>query len=47
MIIQKDSKYFNIMILCYKKQARNINDMAKVNLKSEKTTPFGGIFHLT
>jgi len=30
----------------HKKQAKIINDMAKVNIKSEKITPFGGIFHV-
>ena len=28
------------------KASKNINDMAKVNIKSEKITPFGGIFHV-
>ena len=28
------------------KASKDINDMAKVNIKSEKITPFGGIFHV-
>ena len=28
------------------RQAKIINDMAKVSMKSEKITPFGGIFHV-
>ena len=28
------------------KTSKIINDMAKVQIKSEKVTPFGGIFHV-
>jgi len=28
------------------KTSKIINDMAKVSIKSEKITPFGGIFHV-
>ncbi|UKK48421.1 hypothetical protein L6475_00190 [Prevotella sp. E9-3] len=28
------------------KTSKIINDMAKIQLKSEKVTPFGGIFHV-
>jgi hypothetical protein len=30
-----------------KKQAKIINDMAKVNIKFGKITPFGGFFHVS
>ena len=28
------------------KTSKIINDMAKIQIKSEKVTPFGGIFHV-
>ena len=31
---------------CISRQAKIINDVAKVQIKSEKITPFGGIFHV-
>ena len=37
---------FSLNFVLQKKQAKIINDMAKINIKSEKTTPFGGIFHV-
>ena len=34
------------LTLVKSRQAKIINDMAKVSIKSEKITPFGGIFHV-
>ena len=35
---------FSLTLVLHKKQVKIINDMAKVIIKSEKITPFGGIF---
>ena len=37
---------FSLTLVLHKKQVKIINDMAKVIIKSEKITPFGGIFHV-
>ena len=34
------------LVLNFKTSKKNFNDMAKVSIKSEKITPFGGIFHV-
>ena len=36
----------NSLILVLQKKENSINDMAKVQIKSEKLTPFGGIFSI-
>ena len=36
---------FSLTLVCKSRQAKIMNDMAKVSIKSEKITPFGGIFH--
>ena len=38
--------YFSLTLVCKSRQAKIINDVAKVQIKSEKITPFGGIFHV-
>ena len=39
--------YFSLtLVLRFKTSKKIINDMAKVSIKSEKITPFGGIFHV-
>jgi hypothetical protein len=37
---------FSLILVLRLKTSKIINDMAKVNIKSEKITPFGGIFHV-
>ena len=37
---------FSLTLVLQKNQAKIIYDMAKVNIKSEKLTPSGGIFHV-
>ena len=34
------------LVLRFKTSKKIFNDMAKVSIKSEKITPFGGIFHV-
>ena len=36
----------SLILVLQKKQENSINDMAKVQIKSEKLTPFGGIFSI-
>ena len=39
--------YFSLtLVLRFKTSKKIFNDMAKVSIKSEKITPFGGIFHV-
>ena len=37
---------FSLTLVSHLKTSKIINDMAKVQIKSEKVTPFGGIFHV-
>ena len=37
---------FSLTLVLQFKTSKIINDMAKVEIKSEKVTPFGGIFHV-
>ena len=37
---------FSLILVLQFKTSKIINDMAKVIIKSEKITPFGGIFHV-
>jgi len=37
---------FSLTFVLQIKTSKIINDMAKVSIKSEKITPFGGIFHV-
>ena len=37
---------FSLTLALQIKTSKIINDMAKVQIKSEKVTPFGGIFHV-
>jgi len=37
---------FSLTLVLHLKTSKIINDMAKVQIKSEKITPFGGIFHV-
>ena len=37
---------FSLTLVLRLKTSKIINDMAKVQIKSEKITPFGGIFHV-
>ena len=37
---------FSLTLVLQIKTSKIINDMAKVSIKSEKITPFGGIFHV-
>ena len=37
---------FSLTLVLHLKTSKIINDMAKVSIKSEKITPFGGIFHV-
>ena len=37
---------FSLTLVLHFKTSKIINDMAKVQIKSEKITPFGGIFHV-
>ena len=37
---------FSLTLVLQFKTSKIINDMAKVQIKSEKVTPFGGIFHV-
>ena len=36
---------FSLTLVLQIKSSKIINDMAKISIKSEKITPFGGIFH--
>ena len=38
-------RFFTYLSAAFK-TSKIINDMAKVSIKSEKITPFGGIFHV-
>ena len=38
--------YFSLTLVLQIKSSKIINDMAKISIKSEKITPFGGIFHV-
>ena len=37
---------YSLTLVLQIKSSKIINDMAKVQIKSEKITPFGGIFHV-
>ena len=37
---------FSLTLVLQIKTSKIINDMAKISIKSEKITPFGGIFHV-
>ena len=37
---------FSLTLVLQFKTSKIINDVAKVQIKSEKVTPFGGIFHV-
>ena len=37
---------FSLTLVLQFKTSKIINDMVKVQIKSEKVTPFGGIFHV-
>ena len=37
---------FSLTLVLRIKTSKIINDMAKIQIKSEKITPFGGIFHV-
>ena len=37
---------FSLTLVLRLKTSKIINDMAKVQIKSERVTPFGGIFHV-
>ena len=37
---------FSLTLVLRLKTSKIINDIAKVQIKSEKVTPFGGIFHV-
>ena len=37
---------FSLTLVLHFKTSKNFNGMAKVSIKSEKITPFGGIFHV-
>ena len=37
---------FSLILVLHYKTSKNFNGMAKVQIKSEKITPFGGIFHV-
>jgi len=37
---------FSLTLVLQFKTSKIINDMTKVQIKSEKVTPFGGIFHV-
>ena len=37
---------YKLTLVLQFKTSKIINDMAKVQIKSEKVTPFGGIFHV-
>ena len=37
---------FSLTLVLQFKTSKIINDMAKVSIKSERITPFGGIFHV-
>ena len=37
---------FSLTLVLQIKTSKIINDMVKVSIKSEKITPFGGIFHV-
>ena len=38
--------YFSLTLVLQIKTSKNFNGMANVQIKSEKITPFGGIFHV-
>ena len=40
------SIFFLLTLVLRLKTSKIINDMAKVQIKFEKVTPFGGIFHV-
>ena len=37
---------FSLTLVMHFKKSKNFNSVAKVSIKSEKITPFGGIFHV-
>ena len=37
---------FSLTLVLHLKTSKIINDLAKIQQKSEKITPFGGIFHV-
>ena len=37
---------FSLTLVLHFKTSKNFNGMAKVHIKAEKITPFGGIFHV-
>jgi hypothetical protein len=37
---------FSLTLVLYFKTSKIFNGMAKVQIKSEKITPFGGVFHV-
>ncbi len=37
---------FSLTLVLQIKTSKIINDMTKINIKSEEITPFGGIFHV-
>ena len=37
---------FSLTLVLHFKTSKNFNGMAKVQIKSEKITPFGGIFYV-
>ena len=37
---------FSLTLVLHLKTSKLIHDMAKINIKSEKNTPFRGIFHV-
>ena len=37
---------FSLTLVLHFKTSKNFNGMAKVQIKSEKITPLGGIFHV-
>jgi hypothetical protein len=39
-------RFFTYLSAAKSRQAKIINGVAKVQIKSEKITPFGGIFHV-
>ena len=36
----------SLILVLHKKTGKTLNGMANVQIKSEKLTPFGGIFHI-
>ena len=37
---------FSLTLVLHLNRSKIFNDMAKIQIKSEKITPFGGIFHV-